>query len=413
MSSTAPLRRLSLRDQFFLSIHWFGLNFHWGALLAVAIPAEVLKFASEAEKGRALATVFSVGAFVALVVMPIAGALSDRSMARLGRRRPFIIAGTLLNALALLALGYAPTLALFAAAFWFLQFANNFGGTAYSGLIPDLVPDEQRGSASGFMGLMTMLGTVIAAVVAGILMERELAIPLYLTIIAVLLATMLVTVWKVREHPLLHRPPFNLRAFLAAFWVDPRRHPDFAWLFLSRFLTLMGFYTLLTFLQFFLKDYLGIPNFKEATGAVSAAVVIGALPSAFAAGWLSDRIGRRAIVSAATLVMGAMILVFLTAPSFSLMLVLGVVFGIGYGAFTSVDWALAVDVLPSRAAAAKDLGIWGISATLPQVVAPLVGGPVLDAFNRIGPNQGYIALNIIGGVYFVVGSLTIWKIRAR
>lgn len=173
----------------------------------MAIPAEVLKFASEAEKGRALATVFSVGAFVALVVMPIAGALSDRSMARLGRRRPFIIAGTLLNALALLALGYAPTLALFAAAFWFLQFANNFGGTAYSGLIPDLVPDEQRGSASGFMGLMTMLGTVIAAVVSGILMERAPAIPLYLTIIAVLLTTMVVTVWKVREDPLRHRRP--------------------------------------------------------------------------------------------------------------------------------------------------------------------------------------------------------------
>lgn len=411
MAVALPIRRLSLVEQLILSIHWFGLNFHWGALLALAIPAEVLKFASEADKGRALATVFAGGALVALVVMPLAGALSDRSMARLGRRRPFIIAGTLLNALALLALGYAPTFALFVAAYWFVQFANNFGGTAYSGLIPDLVPQEQRGSASGFMGLMTMLGTISAAVVAGLLMERSLAIPLYLTIIAVLLATMALTVWKVREEPLRERPPFNLRGFMAAFWVDPRRHPDFAWLFLSRFLAMMGFYTVLDFLQFFLQDFLQIPRFKEATGWVTAAVLIGALASSFVAGWLSDRIGRRGIVSASTLVMGAMFLVFLAAPSLQLMLVLGVIFGIGYGAFVSVDWALATDVLPSRAAAAKDLGIWGISVTLPQVVAPLAGGPVLDAFNRVGPNQGYIALAVMGAAYFFVGSLTIWKIK--
>ena len=411
MAVALPIRRLSLVEQLILSIHWFGLNFHWGALLALAIPAEVLKFASEADKGRALATVFAGGALVALVVMPLAGALSDRSMARLGRRRPFIIAGTLLNMLALLALDYAPTFALFVAAYWFVQFANNFGGTAYSGLIPDLVPQEQRGSASGFMGLMTMLGTISAAVVAGLLMERSLAIPLYLTIIAVLLATMALTVWKVREEPLRERPPFNLRGFMAAFWVDPRRHPDFAWLFLSRFLAMMGFYTVLDFLQFFLQDFLQIPRFKEATGWVTAAVLIGALASSFVAGWLSDRIGRRGIVSASTLVMGAMFLVFLAAPSLQLMLVLGVIFGIGYGAFVSVDWALATDVLPSRAAAAKDLGIWGISVTLPQVVAPLAGGPVLDAFNRVGPNQGYIALAVMGAAYFFVGSLTIWKIK--
>lgn len=410
-ATAASPTRLSLPEQLYLSLHWFGLNFHWGALLAVAIPAQVLAFVPESEKGRALGLVFSGGALIALLISPLAGALSDRSTSPFGRRRPFIVAGTLLNALALLGLGYAPTFALFIVAYWCVQFANNFGGSAYSGLIPDLVPADQRGSASGWMGLMSMLGTITAAIAAGLLVQRGYVVPTYLLVIGVLLVTMVVTALKVREQPLRTRPRFSLREFLVQFWVDPREHPDFAWLFISRFLTLMGFYTLLSFLQFFLKDYLRVPRFTEATGTLTAAVIIGALGSAFAAGWLSDRIGRRGIVSAAAGLMGALCLVFLTAPSFPLMLTLGVIFGVGYGAFVSVEWALAIDALPSRVSAAKDLGVWGISATLPQVVSPIIGGPILDALNSAGTNQGYTALMLLAAFYFVAGALLVWKIR--
>ncbi|MGQ0570343.1 MAG: MFS transporter [Armatimonadota bacterium] len=373
----------------------------------MALPAEILRFGSEADKGTRLGIVAAGGALVALVVMPLAGALSDRSTSRFGRRRPFIAAGALLNALALLAFGRAPTYALFVAAYWCVQFSNNLGGSAYSGFIPDLVPREQRGTASGFMGLMIMLGTVGGAIIAGILMERGLRMPLYLTIGGVLLATMLVTLWKVREEPLRHRIPLRLREVLAGFWIDPRRHPNFAWLFASRFLTLLGFYTILAFLQFFLKDFLRIERSIEAAGTLTGAVVAGALPSAFLAGWLSDRFGRRGIASASSILMGVLCLIFLAAPSFAFMLALGVVFGVGYGAFVSVEWALAADVLPSLALAATHLGVWGISATLPQVVGPAIHGPLLDAVNAAQANLGYFVIFALGALYLVVGGLLI------
>ncbi len=406
-------RRLTLGQQLLLSIHNFGLNFHWGALLAVAIPRLVLRFADEAAKGRVLGSVYAGGAAVALVMQPLAGALSDRSLNPMGRRRPFIIVGVLLNAAALLALAYAPTLALFILAFLFLQFAYNLGAAAYGGLIPDFVPEDQRGTVSGFWGLMNILGTIIAGVLAGLLIERGQVVAAFVMIIAVLMATMLITVTRVREMPLRGRAPLGLRAFLSSFWIDPRRHPNFAWLFVARFFTLMGIYSLLAFLQFFLKDYLDVANFTAATGQVQAMVAIGALGSAYLSGWLSDRIGRRPIVAVSSLLMGIMVLIFLVAPSFSLMLVLSVIFGIGFGAFNTVDLALAVDVLPSREAAAKDLGIWGVSTTLPQVLGPLIGGPILDAVNRFRPDQGYVAVNVLGAVYFVLGALAILRIRTR
>lgn len=405
------MRRLSAGELVFLSVHWFSLNFHWGALLTVAVPSEVLRFTSEAAQGRGLAAIFGLGAAVALVTMPLAGAASDRSTSPLGRRRPYIVAGAVLNALAILAFARAPSFGWLIAAYAVVQFANNLGGSAYSGLIPDLVPPEQRGAASGVMGLMTMLGTVAGAVVAGLLMERGRGGALYTSIAAVLLGTTVLTVWKVRETPQGQAPPFALNAFLRGFWVDPRTVPDFAWLFASRFLTLMGFYTLLAFLQFFLKDVLRVPHFKEATGWVTSAVVAGALVSAFVAGWISDRLGRRGIASGAGGLMAAMCAIFLLAPSLEFMLALGVVFGLGYGAFLSVEWALATDVLPSREAAARFLGLWGISATLPQVIGPTAGGLLLDPLNAARSGVGYVVLFLIGTGYFVAGALVIWKIR--
>jgi MFS family permease len=404
-------RRLTPQDFFSLSLYWFGLNFHWGALLAVIIPSEVLRFVPDAEKGRALSLVFAGGAIIALIVQPIAGATSDRSRFAFGRRRPFMLVGGILNAIALMFMGAAPTFAVFMGTYWLVQFSNNLGGTAYSGLIPDLVPAEQRGLASGWMGLMTMLATIAGPVAAGLLMQRDYRMESYALIAAVLLTTLAVTVWLVKEPRLPAGDRFDLGRFVRGFWVRPREHPNFAWLFLARILVLMGFYTVLDFAQFFLRDFVGIERFKEATGTLSAMVVLGALPSAYAGGWLSDLIGRRGIVSGAGLIMAAPCLLFLVAPSWPLLLGLAVVFGLGYGAFTSVDWALAIDVLPSQEAAAKDLGIWGIAATLPQVLAPLIGGPLLDALNRREPNLGYIVLLSGAAAYLVAGSALVWKIR--
>ncbi|MBI3998823.1 MAG: MFS transporter, partial [Armatimonadetes bacterium] len=191
-------RRMSTRELLDISLNWFGLNFHWGALLAVVIPSEILRFVSEAEKGTRLAQVLAGGAAIAMVVMPLSGALSDRSQLAMGRRRPFMIAGGILNVAALLLLARAPVLAAFVLSYYLVQFSNNFGGSAYSGLIPDFVPPEQRGQASGWMGLMFGLGTVTAMVSAGLLMRDHRSV-VYGLIIGVLLATLVFTVWRVHE----------------------------------------------------------------------------------------------------------------------------------------------------------------------------------------------------------------------
>ncbi|MCL4516204.1 MAG: MFS transporter [Firmicutes bacterium] len=404
-------RPFSVSQQFYLSLYWFALNYHWGALLMIVIPAEVLRFVPEARKGAALGFVLALGALIAMVVQPVVGAISDRTTARLGRRRPYIIAGTIANALGILAMAYSPNLTVFTLSVLFVQLTNNISGGAYQGLIPDLVPEELRGTASGWMGLQTMVGTVVGATLAGPLFEAGYRLPFYWSIIAVLMVSMILTVWRVRETPLEEVKPFDWAGFAAGFWISPRKYPDFAWVFLTRALVLLGFYTFLSYLAYYLKDVIRLRDFMTGASYVNVAVMAGATASTLFAGWASDRYGRRSMVFISGILMGVTGLAFILTHSFAVVLAFGLVFGLGYGAYTSVDWALATDVLPSNASAGKDMGIWGIAATLPQVVAPGIAGGLLDRFNLAAPNLGYTVIFSLAVGYFAVGSILVWKIR--
>lgn len=404
-------RPFSVSQQFYLSLYWFALNYHWGALLMIVIPAEVLRFVPEAQKGAALGFVLALGALIAMVVQPVVGAISDRTTARLGRRRPYIIAGTIANALGILAMAYSPNLTIFTLSVLFVQLTNNISGGAYQGLIPDLVPEKLRGTASGWMGLQTMVGTVVGATLAGPLFEAGYRLPFYWSIIAVLMVSMILTVWRVRETPLEEVKPFDWAGFAAGFWISPRKYPDFAWVFLTRALVLLGFYTFLSYLTYYLKDVIRLRDFMTGASYVNVAVMAGATASTLFAGWASDRYGRRSMVFISGILMGVTGLAFILTHSFAVVLAFGLVFGLGYGAYTSVDWALATDVLPSNASAGKDMGIWGIAATLPQVVAPGIAGGLLDRFNLAAPNLGYTVIFSLAVGYFAVGSILVWKIR--
>ena len=408
-----PARHVPLSELVWLGLFWFAMSFHWGALLTVVIPAEVLRFVPESQKGAYLGLLFAAGGVMAMVVSPISGALSDRSTLPMGRRRPFVVAGVLVNIVGLMIMRHAPAYAWYVGGLAIVQAATNFAGGAFNGLIPDRIPQSQRGIASGVLGFMMMSGTVVAALLAGHLVGRGQTALVYLIDAGLFLACTTIMALQIREEPIREAPPFALGAFVRSFWIDPRRYPDFGWMFLTRGLVMLGFYTMISFLQFFVKDtlHLTVAEAARVTGVLSAVTIAAGTVVALAAGWISDRIGRKGIVSAAGFFLALTSFGLLMQPPFSTLVWIAALFGIGYGAFTSVDWALAIDVLPSRGTAAKDLGIWGVANTLPQVLAPILAGPVLDVFNRRAPNSGYTVVFSGAIVCVVLASIFIWKIK--
>src|SRR6266849_5774410 len=382
--------------------------------VAVGLPSKVVKFLGNANKDINLTLVVVWGTLVAVVVNPLVGAISDYATFRMGRRRPFMIMGTVLNVIVLVVFAFSPgwfsstvLLFIFALLFLLLQFTNNLANSPWSAIIADKVPQNQRGLTAGFFGLFTLLGLIVGSVVAGIIVNKNDSLPMYrneivqifLIIAVVQILSVAYTVLTVKETPLEKGevPVFQIIPALKKFFFKPSRYPDLSWVLLARLLIMMGIWGVFYFLQYYFDDVLGGPGVKiiflnkPFEGALFSGalflptLLLLALPTSVFAGWASDHWGRKGLVYLSGAMMTVVCLIFILFQNQYAALISGAFFGIGFGAYTSVDWALATDVLPPTDEAGKFMGIWSAMGILPQVLGITIGGIVLQLLHTL-PN---------------------------
>lgn len=435
---------LKLNDHLAISAYWFATNFMWGALLTVMLPAEVGRIAPSS-KVPALAVLTGVSAIIALVVPLIAGALSDRCAHPWGRRRPFMAAGMGINlaGLILMAVAFAsatpipantaggtlgtlfasPSFVMFLLAYMVVQFGNNVTSAAYSGIIPDLVPADQRGTASGYMALMSQLGTLFGAIGSGLLLSHAPEGVKFALLGVALAGVGAWTLFGIRENRLPEKPPpIRWGPYLRSLWIDPKQHPDFAWVWITRALVMLGFYSVLPFVNYYLTDVIGSKNPGGDASVVLGIILIASTVSAIQGGKLSDRVGRKKVVYWANALIAVMALGFIVCHSLVQVMLVGVIFGLGFGAYTSVDWALGTDVLPSKDDAAKEMAVWHIAMTLPQSIAAPVAGILISGFGKTVETvkgeevahytlAGYSSVFILCSVSFALGAYLLKNVR--
>ena len=205
------------------------------------------------------------------------------------------------------------------------------------------------------------------------------------------------------------KPAWSLREFASTFYVNPRKAPDFAWAFASRFLFVLAYAFLATYQTYYLLDKIGtaeddVPEQVFLGTLVQSTVVVAA---SLLGGRLSDRTGRRKVfVLAASTVYGLAMFVIALASSFNGFLVGMAIGGLGFGVYVAVDLALAADVLPDRASAAKDLGVFNIAGALPFSVAPAIAPAIL----AVGGGS-YGVLYAVAGVCALLGAAAILPVK--
>ena len=154
-----------------INLFWLGLNIRNNAVGAIFLPYLIVQFVSPEVRNTALGEIRTAGLVIAMLVQPAMGLLSDRSTSRFGRRRPFIFVGVLLDIVFLAFMALAFNYWVLLVAVLLLQFSSNISHGALQGLIPDLVPEGQRGLASAVKAIfellpLILLGFTIAALVS-------------------------------------------------------------------------------------------------------------------------------------------------------------------------------------------------------------------------------------------------------
>jgi len=442
--------RLTVVEHLKLSAYWFATNFLWGALLVIMLPDEV-KHLVPSDRIAAIGLLGGLAALVALVVPLIAGELSDRCASRFGRRRPFIVLGVAINlvGLALMCLVYTtskalppsgskhfvttvlfflsqPVFLLFLLAYMVVQLGNNIATAAYSGIIPDLVPKDQRGTASGYMALMSQLGTLFGVVGTGVLLKGQPEAFKYVVAGGGLMLVAMATILGVQENPLPSKPlKIDWSLYVRSLWINPKLYPDFAWVWITRAMVMLGFYSVLPFVNYYFVDVIGIEKPDGPASMMTGILLISSCLSGIYGGMLSDKIGRKKVVYIANVLIAFVALSFIFCRTIPQVLIAGSIFGLGYGAYISVDWALGTDVLPNKKSAGKEMGVWHIAMTLPQAIAFPFAGELIESFGKhkyIGPDgpsvhytiNGYAAVFVLCAVCFALGAYFLKNVkRAR
>ncbi len=409
-----PTARLSWPDLLSVSAYWLAITTLMGALSVIIIPRfveAVVGPSSEPLAAPAGALLTIPGVLIAILVQPTVGAISDHTRTRIGRRKPYILAGTLLDMVFLAFAAWAflaGSYWLFMAAVVLLQFSSNFAQGPYQGYVPDLVPTRQVGVASGLLGAAQMAGQLGGPALATLfLVVLDFPIGIFVAVALIELTTMLITVLRVPDRS---GPATELsltQRARAAWGTDILGERDFVWLLVSRLFVLIGLTTLLPFGVFYIQNALGMGADAAATAVnpLLGILLLAALTTSVPGGRVSTRIGRKPVIFAAVASGALSAALMAIVPSYGLLLVAIVPLGVCLGVFLAVDWALMTDIIP-KAESGRYMGISNVvtagSGLLANASGALLAAGVIVVTGSA--NLGYRSIMLLMIVEFAIGA---------
>lgn len=339
----------------------------------------------EATATTVYSRITTVSGILMLVAIPLIGALSDRTTSRFGRRRPWILGGYLVSLACMAVIGIMTDHLVIGAAYVVGITAAQAGFNAYSVIPVEGVPNKMRARVMGFMGMMGALAMSAGAAIAG----RLVGTPALMMTVPVLLALAttfpLILLYKDPQRDKDDVPALDLGGLIGGFFVDPRKHPNFGWVWLSRFLAGVA---MTAFLAFFVLYLITNLHYSPAeAGARASLLSLYSAPVSIllftGSGWLSDKMGRRKpFVIGSAAVMALALVIGGRAGSFNQFVIAWMVFAVGQAMYLTVDLALCAQVLPNEADTGKDMAVFGLALNLPNILVPAVAPFILGAENN-------------------------------
>ncbi|MGZ9277244.1 MAG: MFS transporter [Candidatus Limnocylindrales bacterium] len=410
--SYRPTANLPIGHLIRISLYWLGLTAIDGAVgLFIQNRLNFGGFADPLEVGRFTFLLSIPVAVISILVQPTVGSISDYTVSRWGRRKPYIVFGSLLDLVFLAGIATANNVLILGAFAALLAFSTNIARGPFQGYVPDLIAEKQVGLASAMVGLMQVLGNVtgfLAVTVAVAFGRIELAIA---AVAIVELLTMAAVVARVGEgQPPRPRNGKSWAAIAGETWgTDVLKERSYVWLLTSRFFFLMGGAMLVNLIITYLKQTHGLDEVgaNNTNFVILIVVVLGNVVAIVPSARLSDRIGRKPVIYASCVIGFFGVTMAALAPTIPIAVVGGALFGLSAGTFLAVDWALMTDIIP-KASSGRYMGLSNVATTSSTVIAVATGGLLLDAVNiTMGLGTGPRAAYLLGAVYYVIAAITL------
>jgi MFS family permease len=413
-----PTRSLPIPQLIRLSLYWLGLSSIFGGL-SVIMQGRIQfdHLVPKGQEGSALFSINIVGSLVAIAVQPTIGSISDYTITRWGRRKPYILIGSLLDVVFLVGIALSNNLISIAAFITLLQFSSNFAQGPFQGYVPDLIPRKQVGLASALVGLFQILGNVGGFAIGAIAITTKQFELGLIALGVVEVATMLGVFFGVREGTTPKpRNGRSWRSIAAEAWgTDVLRERSFLWLVGSRLAILMAGSILVNLAVFYLRRAQGLTQEQTGTaylvmvGLVAIGTVIAVVPAAR----ISDRIGRKKVIYGSCALGAIGLGIVAAAPALPVVYAGVVIYGVSAGIFLAVDWALMTDIIP-KASSGRYMGMSNVATASAGVLATALGGTLMDLVGgKAELGSGPRAALVFGVVLCGIGALLLRPVDER
>jgi MFS family permease len=470
MITETASQKLHWFDHIFININWFSLTLRTQVLAGLIVPLLVQGFVGEAQKGSYFGTIRLWALMASVLAQSVFGLLSDRSGSKWGRRRPFIFAGTVLEVFIIISMAWIAELqgmtgyTVLFIVYIFSMVLSNMSQAGTQGLIPDVVPQEQRGITSGIKMLLeiplplVLVGLVIAPLVS----HGNMLSALVITCVGMLVCmglTMLVRERRLETAPSpLDWKPFlslvlmtvvftaivlglgqvvkfsisflgeashlvfgtiGVIAMLVAVLVgifaslavhldsSVRENKPFIWWIISRLAALVAINNIAVFLLYFFQEKFNMPTKAAVELAGLLPMVLGGFIILFGliAGWLSDRYDRKLLTVAGGVIGAIGVAVMILGTNLALMYVAAAIIGLAYALFNVASWALGTDIIPQERAG-EFLGLQNLAGAGAGAIGAYIGGTIAD-------HSGYVLMMAMFGVMFLLAAGTALFIQAK
>lgn len=470
LQTSRPLRWY---DYITINFNWFAITTRGQTLTPLVVPLLVQQFVGESVKGAYLGRMRLWSLMAALLIQALMGMLSDRSRLRWGRRRPFIVAGILLEVIVIILIGISAGLEGMTG-YWMLfllymasMFASNISHAATQPLIADLVPKDKRGIFSGIKAALELPVPLIfiSLVISGMISRGNLWGGL-ISVIAVLVLSMLVSLWIPERKPDFEPEPFNWQpvlrllgmtavftgvilgggwivnqvlrltagqhngstpwvvgaagltgmsvAIVVGVWASMRvslgkeehTNSSFTFWVINRLAFLVGANNLAGFMVYFLQEKFVEFQGEKAAGPASMIIMfVGVLilVTAVPSGYLADRIGKRKLLVISGVLAAAGTFVVVLAPTLTVVYIGACLVGAGVGFFYTSNWALGTEIVPPEQAG-RFFGIANLAGAGAGAVGAYIGGSIADS-------NSYVLLMAIYGFVFILSIVMVRWIK--
>jgi MFS family permease len=338
------------------------------------------------------------GAFV----QPIVGAASDRTRTRIGRRKPFFIAGVSLTAASLLYLSGFPPLVPMLMVLSVNAFFLNVAVDPYTALMADIVPPGQRGRIGTVLAIFNMLGQIAATLLGLFLWDRSPEL-VFILVAAVLVIAFTITTIGVREPAAPPAPTEPVRFDAGGYIRGLLEHRELTKYVFAAAVFWLGTGGVLPFLTRFGVHELGTSEGDSFQLFLPA--LLGTIVGAVPAGYAADRIGKKPVLQVGLLAFAIIALIGSQVQTVPQALVAMGFIGLANGVWTALNTPLLIDLVPpERAAEMTGLGsaVWSLAQPIGAAFAGIL----------IGGFASYRASFVGAAVLVFIAFLLLFTVRA-